>query len=196
MLLQLLGLGVAAALTENMVFTRGLGLGFQKSAQRGLAEQVNTGLLVTLFTVIASACGWLGRYFSENLLELLSWTRPALFVAVYSVVMVTLMLGYYEYTANYTPKARQIPAKLVYGFIPLGTLLIIGNNTFTFPQAIAYGAGAGVGYLLAVVLNYCLQKRLAHSDIPAPFRGMPATLLSFGMISLALFGMLGHQLAV
>lgn len=196
MLLQLLGIGVVAALTENMVFSRGFGLGFQKSGQRSLGDQMTTGMLVTLFTVIASACGWVGRYLSENLLDLLSWTRPALYVAVYAAVMVAVMLGFYEYTATRTSKARQIHAKLVYGFIPMGTLFIVGNNTLTFPEAVVYGAGAGVGYLLATAVNYTLQRRLAHSDLPAAFRGMPATLLCFGMISLAIFGLLGHQLAV
>lgn len=78
----------------------------------------------------------------------------------------------------------------------MGTLFIVGNNTFTFPEAFIYGAGAGAGYLLATALNYTLQKRLAHSDVPVAFRGMPAMLLSFGMISLAIFGLLGHQLVV
>ncbi|MEG1391244.1 MAG: Rnf-Nqr domain containing protein [Angelakisella sp.] len=106
------------------------------------------------------------------------------------------MLGFYEYTANCTPKARQISTKLVYGFIPIGTLFIVGGGTYTLIESIVYGTGAGLGYILATLLNYCMQKRLAHSDIPVAFRGMPATLLSFGMISLALFGLLGHQLAV
>lgn len=196
MFMQLLSVGIAAAITENMVFSRALGADYGIKRTHSFFEQMKMGLLVTLFTAIASMCGWVGRFFAENFFTLLSWTRPALLIAIYAAVMVLVMLGFYEYTARYTPRARQISAKLVYGFIPLGTLFVVGASTLTFPEAVVYGTGAGLGYILAITLDYCLQKRLAHSNVPIPFRGMPVTLLSFGMISLAIFGLLGHQLAV
>lgn len=197
MIQELLGLGVAAALTENVVFCRGFSYGLQYPDKRRLATLLATGGMATLFTVIASFCGWLGRYITGNeLVRLLTWTKPALLIAIYGVAIV-LMMVMINLSRNLNGGRRaKISTKLVYGFIPLGTLFIVGNSQFSLLQSLFYGMGAGVGFLLAVLLNYSLQKRLIYSNVPMAFRGVPVTLLTYGLLSLAIYGLLGHPLTI
>lgn len=195
MMNELLAVGVAAALTENLVFMRGLGHGLQGQDTRRLGELLVTGGIATVLTVIAACCGWLGRFVTGNYITLLTWTRAALFVAIYSVAVVLLMVGLNFAKTSLNLRSGNLSTKLVYGFIPFGTLFVVGNSAMSFWQSAFYGAGAGVGFLLSVTLNYSLQRRLEHSDLPVAFRGMPITMLTFGMISLALFGLTGHPLA-
>ena len=46
----------------------------------------------------------------------------------------------------------------------------------------------------ALLLLWSVRQRLALTRVPKAFRGLPITLLSLGIISLALFGLLGNQL--
>lgn len=195
MLFELLGLGVTAAITENLVFCRGLEYGLQNQDKERVPDLLRLGGTTTLLTAIAACCGWLGRYMVGNWLVLLNWTRPALYIAVYGVAIVLLMVGMNLCKTLLGHNAGKMATRLVYGFVPLGTLLVIGNGTLGFGQSLLYGVGAGAGFLMAALLNHGLQVRLEHSDMPMVFRGMPSALLTLGLLSLAVFGLLGHPLA-
>lgn len=191
---ELLLLALAAATTENVLYCRGLDHTVRGSHEQRLREALVAGGTAALLTIVAAACGWLGRYLTANVLSLLTWTRPALLIALYGVAIVLMMVALnFAMTVMERPGIKMV-TKLVYGFTPLGTLFIVGNATYSFSQSLAYGLGAGVGFLLALLINLGLQRRMEHSDMPLVFRGMPATLLTFAMLSLALYGLLGHPL--
>ena len=56
------------------------------------------------------------------------------------------------------------------------------------------GFFAGTVCYAALLLLWSVRQRLALTRVPKAFRGLPITLLSLGIISLALFGLLGNQL--
>lgn len=191
---ELLLLALAAATTENLVYCRGLDHTTRRSHEQHLREVLVIGGTAVVLTILAACCGWLGRYLTTSVITLLTWTRPALLIALYGVAVVLVMVGVnFAMTALEQPPAKMM-TKLVYGFTPMGTLFIVGSAPYTFSQSLFYGIGAGVGFLLALLVNVSIQRRMEHSDIPLVFRGMPATLLTFAMLSLALYGLLGHPL--
>ena len=49
----------------------------------------------------------------------------------------------------------------------------------------------GVGFLLAMVLFCGLRYRINETNIPAPFRGLPVTLVAASFVSLAFYGFKG-----
>ena len=60
-----------------------------------------------------------------------------------------------------------------------------------FLRALSYSFGAGVGFLLAMVLCAGVRGRIEHNDAPPSFKGMPITLVSAAILSLAFFGFTG-----
>lgn len=194
-MIELIALAVSGAITENIVFCRGLEHGMYSQDRRTSMSIVRMGLMATLLTTIAGLCGWVGRFAADNLFELLTWTRPAMFIAVYGIAIILLMVLINVMKSLLGGVSAKLATRLVYGFVPLGTLFVVGNSTMSVMQAIMYGLGTGVGFLLAALLNHSIQIRIAHSDVPIVFRGMPITLLTLGMMSLAIFGLLGHPLA-
>ena len=52
-----------------------------------------------------------------------------------------------------------------------------------------------LGYLLAVRLHIVFADRLKYTRMPFFLRGLPIRLIGAGLISMALFGLLGHSLA-
>ena len=61
----------------------------------------------------------------------------------------------------------------------------------TFGQALSYSFGAGVGFLMAMVLFAGVRGRIEDNDAPPSFKGMPITLISAAILSVAFFGFTG-----
>ena len=66
-----------------------------------------------------------------------------------------------------------------------------GGFGSTFGQALSYSFGAGVGFLMAMVLFAGVRGRIEDNDAPPSFKGMPITLVSAAILSVAFFGFTG-----
>ena len=93
-------------------------------------------------------------------------------------------------------KRYKFHTAIAFGFLPLGVLLVNGFGTGGLAEAVAGALGAGAGYLLAAILCWTIRERLDLCDIPRSFRGAPILFIYIGLLSLALFGLVGHQLAL
>ena len=69
----------------------------------------------------------------------------------------------------------------------------MGTGLFggTYVQALSYSLGAGVGFLLAMVLFAGVRGRIEDNDAPPSFKGMPITLVSAAILSVSFFGFTG-----
>ena len=66
------------------------------------------------------------------------------------------------------------------------------NDSFVgFGSALTYSLGAGLGFMLAMVLFAGVRGRIEDNDAPPSFKGMPITLISAAILSLAFFGFTG-----
>ena len=67
----------------------------------------------------------------------------------------------------------------------LGVMLLgVQQQTGLF-GALVSGAGAGLGYSLVLLGFTAINLRLAVTDLPAPFRGLPVQMITLGFVSLA-----------
>ena len=70
----------------------------------------------------------------------------------------------------------------------LGVVLLNVTESHGFAASLEHALGAGIGFLLAMVLFAGVRGRLEDSDIPKPFRGLPATLIAASIVSLSFLG--------
>ena len=61
----------------------------------------------------------------------------------------------------------------------------------SFGNALLYSIGAGVGFMLAMVLFAGVRSRLEACDIPKPLQGLPITLIAAAIVSLSFLGFAG-----
>ena len=193
-LTELIMIGLTAAILENVLFTRALGQDFHTHYSKNNSVLLLEGITISVFSVIGSFAGWLGKYFTENILNLSLWVKPAIYITLYGFLVFLLLISLKLLAIKTKRKFTPTSCMLIYGFIPIATILIVAGHDYTIIEAITYGIGAGVGYLLASLINQQIQLRLVYSDVPISFRGIPITLLTFGIISLALFGLMGHHI--
>ena len=73
-------------------------------------------------------------------------------------------------------------------------MILAANLQNSLSSTLGYGIGTGIGYMLALLLIYFGRRRLELIALPRAFKGLPILLLYIGLISLAVYGMIGHQL--
>ncbi len=69
----------------------------------------------------------------------------------------------------------------------LGLAVNNAVDGLNFVESLVAALGAGLGFLLAMVVFSGVRSRVHDQFVPAAFRGLPITLLAAGIISLALY---------
>ncbi len=73
----------------------------------------------------------------------------------------------------------------------LGVTILNIDSGYGFGQSLANALGAGLGFLLAMVLFAGVRERLETAPIPQGLRGLPITLVSASLVSLSFIGFQG-----
>lgn len=186
---------LTALAAENAIFGRALGLSrpllFLKSPRMGILY----GTLLTWVGTVSSIFVAGINFFLEGNPYIPFVRAPLYFLSVALVYFAT-----YFGTQKYRPGLFAI----IHGAFPLsvfnsalfGALYVSSSQNYGFLQTVSYALGSGIGYTLALLIIYYARKRLAISPVPRSFRGLPILLVYIGLLSLAIYGLIGHGLVV
>jgi len=73
----------------------------------------------------------------------------------------------------------------------LGLALLLSMREYSLIQSIIFGLGAGAGFTLALFIMAGIREELELTDVPKPFRGVPISLITAGLLALAFMGFAG-----
>lgn len=73
----------------------------------------------------------------------------------------------------------------------LGVCILNIDEGYNFVQALLYAFGAGVGFLVAMVIFAGVRGRIENNDYPMSFKGVPSTLIAASIVSLSFMGFSG-----
>ena len=76
----------------------------------------------------------------------------------------------------------------------LGASLFMVERDYTLTESAVFGAGAGVGWALAIVALAGIREKMKYSDVPPGLRGLGITFITVGLMSLAFMSFSGIQL--
>ena len=87
-------------------------------------------------------------------------------------------------------------------FLPLITVncaimagaLIMVERDYNLGESVVYGAGAGVGWALAIMSLAGIREKLKYSNVPHGLRGLGITFITVGLMSLGFMSFSGIQL--
>lgn len=191
-MLKITAVILAGILTSNMVLSKFLGI----CPFLGVSKKYNTafamGVAVTLVMLVSTLVTY--PLYTLILLPLkIEYLQTIVFILVIAalVQLIEILLK------------RFLPPiyKALGIYLPLITtncaVLGITLLNFTDAQITNYGLavcnalGAGLGFLLAMMLFAGVRSRIEKNDIPAFLRGLPITLISASIVSLSFLGFAG-----
>ena len=189
---------VTAMAVENPVFARALGTSRESLFIGGARSGILLGVLFTWMVSVSSLFVALTNYYMPLLGVAggAALLRPVLYlagVAAVYVLTVKVLLVKLKF-GEYNGKLIEIAPLVTFNTALFGAFFIANSQNFGPVQTVGYALGTGAGYTVAVLVIYFARIRLSLSPVPRAFRGLPVLLVYMGLISLALYGLIGQIL--
>jgi len=186
----LLSILMSAVLVNNYVLRQFLGICPFLGVSRELKNAAGMSISVIFVMLIATAVTWPIHVFilERNGLGYLQTLAFILIIAALVQLVETVMKKYMP--ALYTALGVYLPLITVNCAL-LGVTIANINHEYTFVESLVNALGAGLGFLLAMVLFSGIREHTENTDPPPSFKGLPLTLISAAILSLAFFGFNG-----
>lgn len=172
---------------DNYVLSKFLGICPFLGVSKKLGSAVGMSVAVTFVMVLATAATWpifyyiLVPYGLEYMQTIVFILIIAMLVQLLELLLKRLLPPLYTALGVYLPLITTNCAIL-------GVTILNIDNQYTYPEALVCAAGAGIGFLLAMVLFSGVRSRIEEAKPPKAFEGLPLTLVAASMVSLSFMG--------
>lgn len=173
-------------LTNNYVLVKFLGICPFLGVSKRLDSAVGMSLAVTVVMVIATAVTWP----LEQLLERfgLEYLQTIAFILVIATLVQLLELFLQKFIPPlYVSLGVYLPL-ITTNCAVLGVTILNIDEGYTYLESIVCAVGAGLGFLLAMVLFSGVRRRVEEAKPPKCFEGLPITLVSTAIVALSFTG--------
>ncbi|HIZ89382.1 MAG: electron transport complex subunit RsxA [Mucispirillum sp.] len=187
---HLLLLFVGAALVNNIVLSRFLGICPFMGVSKSTETAVGMSLSVAFVMTISSAVSFLiDKYILVPLS--LEYLRTIVFILIIaSLVQFVEMVIEKTLPELYSGLGIYLPL-ITTNCAVLGVALLNVQFQYNFIEMLIFSFGTAAGFGLALILFAGLRERIAYSTVPKYFQGMPIVFIMAGILSLAFMGFSG-----
>ena len=183
---SLLAISLGAILTNNFIFAQFLGICPFLGVSKKSDTAIGMGLAVTFVMGIASAvCFGVNKLLIA--LDLGYMQTVAFILVIAGLVQFIEMFLKKSMPSLYTALGVYLPL-ITTNCTILGVTILNIDNGYDFAESIVCAAGAGIGFLVAMVLFSGVRRRVEQAVTPACFKGLPITLVAAAMTSLSFMG--------
>lgn len=195
-----LSLFVRSIFVDNMIFAFFLGMCSYLAVSKTVKTSIGLGIAVTFVLIITvpvdyalqtkvldPVTGFLGID--------LTFLSFILFIAVIAAIVQLVEMVVERFSPSlYAALGIFLPLIAVNCAI-MGASLFMQQRIVMDPSntqaitnvgdAVAYAAGSGIGWTLAIVGLAAIREKMAYSDVPEPLKGLGITFITVGLMALA-----------
>ena len=201
-----LNLFVKSIFVDNMIFAYFLGMCSYLAVSKNVKTAFGLGVAVTFMLIVTlplnylldkyilqpGALAWLGEEFKD---VDLSFLGLIMFIAVIASATQLVEMAVEKFSPSlYNSLGIFLPLIAVNCAIMGGALFMQQKDFSSALTAGVYGAGSGIGWLLAIVGLAAIREKLAYSNVPKPLRGIGITFIITGLMGIAFMSFLGIKL--
>ena len=201
-----LNLFVKSIFIDNMIFAYFLGMCSYLAVSKNVKTAFGLGIAVTVMLVVTlplnymldkyvlqpGALSWLGDTFKD---VDLSFLNLIMFIAVIASATQLVEMAVEKFSPSlYNQLGIFLPLIAVNCAILGGALFMQQKDFGSALTATVYGAGSGIGWLLAIVGLAAIREKIAYSQVPKPLRGLGITFIITGLMGIAFMSFLGIKL--
>ncbi|MBR5587191.1 MAG: RnfABCDGE type electron transport complex subunit A [Clostridia bacterium] len=191
MILNLITIAFTAMLAENFVLVKFMGICPFLGVSKKITTAFGMGMAVLFVMLLSSVFTWFVQLALNALgLEYLQTIAFILVIASLVQFVETVMKKYLP--ALYKSLGIYLPL-ITTNCAVLGSAILIQTNGYNLLEAIVFGIFAALGFTLAIVIFAGIRERLEESDIPEFMKGLPISLVSASLLSLAFLGFQGFN---
>ena len=187
MALKLASIFFTMILVDNYVLSKFLGICPFLGVSKKLDSAVGMSLAVTFVMVMATAATW-PIYMLILVPNGLAYLQTFAFILVIAILVQLLESFLKKFIPSlYAALGVYLPL-ITTNCAILGVTILNVDNGYSFIESIVCSAGAGIGFLVAMVLFSGIRRRVEAAEPPKCFEGLPITLVAAAMTSLSFMG--------
>ncbi len=181
---------LTSVLTENFTLCKFLGI----CPFLGVSKKLNTAVGMSAAVIFVMALSTAVTYPINKYLLLandLEYLQTIVFILVIAalVQLVELILKKFM-PPLYNALGIYLPL-ITTNCAVLGVVLLNQTKGYNFAESMVNSIGAGLGFMLAMVIFSGVRKRLEGSDIPKFLQGLPIVLIAASLVSVSFLGFTG-----
>ena len=183
-------------LVNNYVLVQFLGICPFLGVSKKLDSAFGMSCAVVFVMVLATAVTWPIQTFlltpvdpaTGELKWDLGYLQTIVFILVIAVLVQLIEIAMKKYMPPLHKALGVYLPLITTNCAVLGVTILNIDNGYNFVESIVCAAGAGFGFMLAMVLFSGVRKRLEDAQPPKCFEGLPITLVSAAIVSLSFTG--------
>jgi electron transport complex protein RnfA len=181
---------LAAALINNFVFTRYLGLCIFFGVSKKRDTAVGMGITFTLVMIFTAMVSWTIDTYVLRPLHL------AFFQVIVFIGVVAFVVQFLDTMLRKTHPVLHRRFGIYLMLITTNCIILavplLNAQAVSGPlDAFALALGSGLGFALALFLMSCARERMEYARVPQPFQGLPIAFALAGLFALAFMGFSG-----
>lgn len=191
MIMNLISIAFATMLAENFVLIKFLGICPFLGVSKKVSTAFGMGMAVLFVMLLSAIFTWFVQlalnYFHIEYLQTIAFILViAALVQFVETVMKKYLPALYKSLGIYLPLITTNCAVL-------GSAILIQTNDYNLLEAVVYAIFAALGFTLAIVIFAGIRERLEQSNVPEFMKGLPISLISASLLSLAFLGFQGFS---
>lgn len=194
--MKYLELTIGAVLVYNFVLSRFLGicpfLGVSKRLGTAMGMSGAVIFVMTLASFITSVVfrHLLHFSFGGSVIDL-GFLQVLLFILIIAALVQLVEIALKRFLPPlYNSLGIYLPL-ITTNCAVLGVTILNIDKGYDFGQSLVNALGAGLGFLLAMVMFAGVRERLESAEIPAGLKGLPITLVAASLVSMSFLGFQG-----
>ena len=177
-------------LTENFVLSKFLGI----CPFLGVSKKLNTAVVMSAAVIFVMVLSTAVTYPINQFLLVkngLEYLQTLVFILVIAALVQLVEIALKKFLpALYNSLGIYLPL-ITTNCAVLGVVLLNIDKSYSFWQSIVNSLGAGLGFMLAMVLFAGVRERLESCEVPKFLQGLPITLIAASLVSVSFLGFTG-----
>lgn len=190
MLKELIIILMTSVLVNNYVLNRFLGICPFLGVSKKVNQAVGMGLAVIFVMLLATLVTWPIQIFVLDKLNL-GYMQTIVFILVIAALVQLVEIILKKYVPSLHKSLGVYLPLITTNCAVLGVTINNINDSYTFIESMVSSLGAGLGFLLAMVLFAGVRSRLEMANPPKSFQGLPITLIAAAIVACAFLGFAG-----
>lgn len=192
----MLAIFLTAILTENYILDKFLGICPFLGVSKKRDSAVGMSIAVTVVMVLATAVTW-PIYFGILIPKNLAYLETIVFILVIAVLVQFIEIVLKRYIPSlYNALGVYLPLITTNCAVLGVTMLVLDKQAanptaYGYAQALMNAFGAGIGFLVAMVIFSGVRERIELNDVPKFWKGLPITLVAASLVSVSFLGFQG-----
>lgn len=187
---EILMIMLSVIFVNNFVLTKFLGICPFLGVSKKLDSAVGMSFAVTFVMVLATAVTY-PIYIGILVPAGLEYLQTIVFILVIASLVQLVEIALKKYVPVLHRSLGVFLPLITTNCAVLGVTILNIDEEYTYIQSLFNAFGAGIGFLLAMVIFAGVRQKIEYSTVPTAFKGIPSILIAASIVSLSFMGFSG-----